>query len=105
MENNVPLSKAQWKRSDRTTCPKCGSSHWKKKVKFAQSKGMKIFSVVIGVICLGFGFLSKFFWILGALTILSAFTQPKKLRKCEKCGKVWKYIREPHQSAQEKAFP
>lgn len=96
------MPSTEWKQSDRTTCPKCGSTNYQNLGKweavFAGVGGM----IMINIFLIVLGLILPFLWFLLIITVPMALLSPiafligkKKMRKCLDCKKVWEYFREP----------
>jgi len=101
---------SDWHRSDRTTCPQCGSPNYKE-LSLAQRRslnflaGLVLFSILFTaglifpplfllVLLLG---VPALFWGLTQL----AFGKPPKQRQCLDCHRIWDYYWSPEEKETE----
>lgn len=92
---------AAWKRSDRTTCPRCGSTNWKKESRIANAIWLMVTCLIMAVVFFFLGFIFFPFWLISVASVVAAVVsvfKPFKTRKCLDCKKTWEYYREPDES-------
>ncbi len=100
------MNKQEWKLSDRTTCPRCGSSNYKEANSLLDRFGNVFIGFFTAILILLIGLLFPILLPIGIFIAVGSiiagivwFFKPPKMRKCLDCKKHWQYFREPDQSS------